>query len=74
LISFYYSSHLQIEDNEPPVQTPGLSPWQRLRDYAKLVRGEKAFLSFNAMRFVFLCGTALSTPLFPLYYVRIVKR
>jgi MFS family permease len=73
LISFYYSSHLQIEDNELPVQTPGLSPWQRLRSYVNLVRGEKAFLSFNAMRFVFLSGTALATPLFPLYYVRIVN-
>jgi hypothetical protein len=73
LISFYYSSHLQIEDNELPAQTPGLSPWQRLRSYVNLVRGEKAFLSFNAMRFVFLSGTALATPLFPLYYVRIVN-
>jgi MFS family permease len=73
LLSFYYSSHLQIEDNEPPVQTPGLSPRQRLKSYIDLVRGEKEFLSFNAMRFVFLTGTALATPLFPLYYVRIVN-
>ena len=73
LLSFYYSSHLQIEDNELPVQTPGLSSWQRLRGYVNLVRKEKAFLSFNAMRFVFLSGTALATPLFPLYYVRIVN-
>lgn len=73
LLSFYYSSHLQIEDNELPVQTPGLSPWQRVRGYVNLVRKEKAFLSFNAMRFVFLSGTALATPLFPLYYVRIVN-
>jgi MFS family permease len=37
-----------------------------------LVRGERPFVSFIAKRFVFLSGTALATPLFPLYYVRVI--
>jgi Na+/melibiose symporter-like transporter len=73
LISYVYTSRIQLVKNEPPPSTPGLSPLARIKGYIHLVRGEKAFLSFTTMRFVFLAGTALSTPLFPLYYVRVVK-
>jgi hypothetical protein len=73
LISFYYTNRIHLAENEPPAPSPGLSPLERLKGYINLVRAEKAFLSFTSMRFVFLSGTALTTPLFPLYYVRIVN-
>jgi MFS family permease len=73
LISFYFTNRIHLAENEPPAHTPGLSTLQRLKDYVHLIRGERPFLSFTAMRFVFLSGTALSTPLFPLYFVRVMK-
>jgi Na+/melibiose symporter-like transporter len=73
LISFYSTNRIHLPNNEPPASLPGLSPLQRLKGYINLVRGEKAFLSFTSMRFVYLSGTALATPLFPLYYVRVMN-
>jgi hypothetical protein len=73
LISYYFSSHIQLPDAEPPEREVGLSPRQRLKHYVDLIRGEPAFISFTAKRFVFLSGTVLATPLFPLYYVREVQ-
>ncbi len=73
LISFYSTNRLHLAENEPPAPASGLSLKNRLKGYVDLVRGEKDFLSFTSMRFVFLSGTALATPLFPLYYVRVVN-
>jgi hypothetical protein len=73
LISYYFSSHISLPASEPLEQTPGLTARQRFNDYLSLIRHEPAFLSFTAKRFVFLSGTALATPLFPLYYVREVQ-
>ncbi len=72
LISFYYSSHIQLPEAEPPLRKAGESLAGRLRGYVQLIRGEPAFVSFAAKRFVFLSGTALLAPLFPLYYVRVL--
>jgi cyanate permease len=73
LISFYFSSHIQLPETEPPEQEMGLSLRERLAHYVELIRGEPAFLAFTAKRFVFLTGTVLATPLLPLYYVREVE-
>ncbi|HEX2981094.1 MAG TPA: MFS transporter [Anaerolineaceae bacterium] len=70
LISYYYSSHINIPDREVAPRKAGLSLKQRIRDYTALILKEKPFISFTAKRFVFLTGTTLATPLFPLYYVR----
>jgi hypothetical protein len=70
LVSYYYSSHIELEDADPPTRATGLSPLQRVRSYADLVRAEPAFVSFMIKRFVFLSGTTLALPLFPLYFVR----
>jgi MFS family permease len=43
---------------------------KRVRDYAKFVLSERPFVTFTLKRFVFLTGTALAAPIFPLYYVR----
>lgn len=73
LISYYYSSHIQLPEAEPIPLQEGLSPQERFKGYIRLIRGERDFVSFAAKRFVFLSGTALLTPLFPLYYVRVLN-
>lgn len=70
LISYYYSSHIVLPDVEPPPRAAGLSLVQHVKGYVRLIRNERAFVSFVAKRFVFLSGTALAAPLFPIYYVR----
>jgi hypothetical protein len=73
LVSYYYSSRIQIPDAEPLPDESGISTRARLQHFVELVRGEPAFLTFIVKRFVFLSGTVLATPLFPLYYVREVQ-
>ncbi|MFN8456509.1 MAG: MFS transporter [Anaerolineae bacterium] len=70
LISYYYSSHIELPDNEPPASPHGQSWAQRFKGYINLIRSEPKFVSFTAKQFVFTAGTALATPLLPLYYVR----
>lgn len=72
LISFYFSSNIKLPLAEPMPSHKGESIGQRLRGYARLVGSEKPFLAFTGMRFVYLTGTALAVPLFPLYYVRVL--
>jgi len=70
LVSFYFSSHILLPDASPPMPSTGRSRQDRLRDFIQQVSREKAFVKFSLKRFVFLFGTTLSIPLFPLYYVR----
>ena len=73
LISYYFSRHIELPDTEPPAHLAGQSLRQQFRNYAALVRNEPAFVSFMLKRFVYMSGTSLATPLFPLYYVRQVQ-
>jgi hypothetical protein len=73
LISYYFSSHIDLPDSVPPRHEDGLSLAKRVRGYAKLVLSERPFVSFTLKRLVFLTGTALAAPIFPLYYVRVVN-
>jgi hypothetical protein len=73
LISYHYSNRIELPDSRPPVRAAGLSLRQRLQDYIDLIRGERAFVSFMGKRFVYLMGSMLAVPLFPLYYVREVQ-
>jgi hypothetical protein len=70
LISYAYSSRIELPDAELPPRTGGLSLLQRFKGYVNLIRGERAFVSFTVKRFVYLSGSALAAPLFPLYFVR----
>ena len=72
LLSYAYSSRIDLPDAEPPPRQPGLSASQRFKNYIALIRGEREFVSFTAKRFVYLSGTALAAPLFPLYFVRVL--
>jgi predicted MFS family arabinose efflux permease len=72
LVSFYYTSHISLPDAEPPPSSSGKSAGERFRGYVSMIRSERPFCSFAIKRFVYLSGTALAAPLFPLYYVRVV--
>jgi predicted MFS family arabinose efflux permease len=69
LMSLYFSSHIKLPDVPPPVQSTG----QGWRSYARLVSSRPAFMSFALKQFIYLSAVGLATPLFPLYYVRVVK-
>lgn len=73
LISYYFSSHIDLPDAEPLPRQPGQGIIQRLRAYWIQVREERAFVCFNNKRFVFLLGQAIAAPLFPLYLVHDVR-
>jgi Na+/melibiose symporter-like transporter len=51
----------------------GKSWLDRLRDYVRLIAGERAFVRFSLKRLVYMFGSTLAVPLFPLYYVREVE-
>ncbi|HEY3310400.1 MAG TPA: MFS transporter [Anaerolineales bacterium] len=72
LISFYFSSRISLPDQVPPPLSGGLSPVAALKNYAVLMRGAPAFVSFSTKRFVYLSALALSTPILPLYFVRVL--
>jgi hypothetical protein len=70
LLSYAYSSRIELPDVAPPPRQPGQSLSQRFKGYVSLIRSQPAFVSFTAKRFVYLSGAALGAPLFPLYFVR----
>jgi predicted MFS family arabinose efflux permease len=70
LVSYYFSSRIQIADAEPVQVTSKGSIRSNLREYYQLIMQEPAFVSFTLKRFVYLFGITLATPLFPLYFVR----
>jgi hypothetical protein len=72
LISYFFSRNIQLPDTIPVLNQSSGSLKQKTKDYFGLIVKEKPFFSFMIKRFVFLTGTSLAIPLFPLYYVRIV--
>jgi len=72
LISYYFSSHINLPDSEVPSQLIGGLSKEGIKTYARLVRNEPAFVSFALKRFVCLSGISLAAPLFPLYFVKVV--
>jgi MFS family permease len=73
LISYYFSNHIQLPDNEPLPSVEHESLSQRLKGYVNLIRSEHDFVAFTTKQFVYTAGTALALPLLPLYYVREVQ-
>lgn len=74
LISYYFSSRIQIPDSEPIPETgEKRSLRQNITAYLDLVRNQPDFVSFSLKRLVFLSGVSLAAPIFPLYYVRVVQ-
>ena len=73
LISFVFSSRIRLPENDPPPEAPSRSLRERAGNYFSLVWSNKAFVHFSAKRVVYMFGTLLATPLFPIYYVREVQ-
>jgi hypothetical protein len=70
LVSFYFSSKLDLANVTPPETLPSHSVKESIRNYLTLIRSEKPFISFISKRFVYMTGVTLATPLLPLYFVR----
>ncbi|MEX1004852.1 MAG: MFS transporter [Acidimicrobiia bacterium] len=70
LISYLASSRVRIPDRPQDLDGAARSLAQRWRDYFAVVHAHPDFVRFLIKRFVFLSGTALAAPLFPLYFVR----
>ena len=70
LISYYFSSRIQIADAEPVQAISKGSIKSTLHEYSQLINSSPDFVSFTLKRFVYLFGITLGTPLFPLYFVR----
>ena len=70
LISYYFSSRINIPENVLIFEKEKRSIKERVQGYFRLIFSEKPFVSFVVKRFVFLSGAALANPLLPIYYVR----
>lgn len=70
VISYYFSNRIELPDNQPVPNIVGHSIIESARNYLKPILAEKPFIGFMSRRFVFLTGTFLANPLFPLYFVR----
>jgi len=73
LLSYTFSSRIELPDAEVPLRQPSRSLSERFKNYVGMIRSERPFVSFVTKRFVYLSGTALAAPLFPLYFVREVR-
>jgi Major Facilitator Superfamily len=72
LLSFAFSSRIDIPDNAPDERAPSARHgWRvQLREGWVALRANAAYSRFLTSQFVFRCGIALAVPLFPLYWVR----
>ncbi|MBP1701776.1 MAG: major facilitator superfamily transporter [Chloroflexi bacterium] len=73
LISFIFSSRINLPESEPPAEALSRSLRERVSGYFGLIWSNQEFVRFSTKRVVYLFGTLLATPLFPLYYVREVQ-
>lgn len=72
LLSYYFSRQISIPATIPPKLEFKQSFKNQMIEMKELVFSQKPFMSFIVKRFVFLTGSALATPLIPLYLVRVV--
>jgi hypothetical protein len=70
LVSFYFSSKLDLSNIKPPETLPSHSIKESVQNYLTLIRSQKPFIAFISKRFVYMTGVTLALPLFPLYFVR----
>ena len=73
VISYIFSSRIELPDLSPPVSSTHRTFREQFRDYFNLVFSQRPFVSFILKRLVFITGVNLAGPLFPLYFVREVK-
>ncbi len=73
LISFYFSSQLDIPERILGTREPKQKLGLAIQEYFSLIKGQKPFVNFAIRRFVYLTGVSLGAPLFPLFFVRQLK-
>jgi hypothetical protein len=70
LISFYFSSRIDLPEQPPVSLSSSTSVKESARDYLALFRSNPSFVSFSSKRFVYLSALALSAPIMPLFLIR----
>lgn len=73
LVSFTFSSRLRLTTIQKTDALHGGNFIDQAREYIGLIRREKPFVNFILHRFVFVTGTTLAAPLFPIYFVRVLN-
>jgi Na+/melibiose symporter-like transporter len=73
LISYTFSSRIRLEEMKPPREAPGQTFRKRSSQLFKLVFSHHDFVQFSVKRYIFIFGTLLATPIFPIYYVKEVN-
>ncbi len=69
LISYYFSSRIELPELVPPEEPPAHSIREAVSGYVNLIRSQRPFVSFVSKRFVYTIGTTMAIPLFPLFFV-----
>jgi len=72
LIAFRYASAIRVPDHPPTIVGGGARNMLRLGETVARVRSQPAFLAFTARHFLYAIGAAISVPLLPLFYVRVL--
>ncbi|NLE45822.1 MAG: MFS transporter [Chloroflexi bacterium] len=72
VISFSFSRRIELPDQDPPRHTHGAGIRHAFTSTLGLVRAHPEFISFVSRRLVYLAGGLLGTPLFTLYFVRVL--
>jgi MFS family permease len=72
VISFITSNRIDLPDNVVVAPVHGIPLNARMHELFALLKSEKEFMHLSIQQFIFFSGTALSIPLFPLYYVHVV--
>jgi MFS family permease len=70
LLSYYFSSRIQLGDIDPERKAATTTAKSSLREDLRRIRNEPNFMAITFKQFVYLFGITLGTPLFPLYFVR----
>ena len=73
LISYYFSSQIQLADQLPSSVIKRGSSERGIRNAFELLKLNPAFLSFSLKRFVYFSAVTLSAPIMPLFLVREVR-
>ncbi len=73
LWAYTFGSKLIVPDHPRVERSPdGPALRARVREMAGRVRGQPAFIGFEARRVVYAMGTTMALPLIPLYYVHVL--
>lgn len=73
-VAFRYGSAIRVPDHPvSPTGPGGVRGTIGVGETIARVRSQPAFIRFTARHFIFAAGTALTVPLLPLFYVRVLR-